>query len=134
MVEVAEKVWAPELKELGDKIVGLSLLQAKELSNYLKDVHGLEAAAAAVAVAAAPVAGPAEAEEEQTEFDVILTNIGSNKISVIKVVRALTNLGLKEAKELVDKAPNPIKTAVSKAEAEEIKTKIEEAGASVEIK
>jgi large subunit ribosomal protein L7/L12 len=125
MADVAQKEWAAEVKDLGDKIVGLTLLQARELSEYLKQEHGIEPAASAVAVAAPADAAPAAAaEEEQTEFDVILSGIGSNKISVIKVVRAVTNLGLKEAKDLVDKAPNPIKTGISKAEAEEIKTKV----------
>ncbi len=111
-----------------------NMVEISELIKEIEDKFGVTAAAP-VAVAAAPVAGAdAAAEEEKTEFDVILTNVGQQKINVIKVVRTLTNLGLKEAKELVDSAPKPIKEAVSQAEADEIKAKLEEAGASVEIK
>lgn len=124
-----------EIKDLGDKIVGLSLLQAKNLADYLKEVHGIEPAGGGVMMAAAaPGAEAAPAEEEKTEFDAVLTGFGDNKISVIKVVRSLTGLGLKEAKELVEGAPKPLKEGVDKEEAEKIKSEIEEAGGSVEVK
>jgi large subunit ribosomal protein L7/L12 len=128
------KEFAAEIKDLGDKIVALSLVQARQLSEYLKDVHGLEAAAGGVVMAAAPAAAAAPAEEEKTEFDVILAEAGSNKIGVIKVVREVTGLGLKEAKDLVDGAPKPVKEAVAKADAEAMKKKLEEAGAKVTLK
>jgi large subunit ribosomal protein L7/L12 len=123
------------VKEIGDKIVALSLLQAKELSDYLKNTYGLEAAAAA-AVVAAPAAGGAgaEAAAEKTEFDVVLENSGEKKIGVIKVVRAITGLGLAEAKALVDGAPKTVKEAVAKADAEKWKKELEEAGAKVALK
>ena len=127
------KSYAAEIVSLGDKIVALSLALARALSEYLKEVHGLEAAAGGVAVAAAPVAA-APVEEEKTEFDVVLTEAGANKIGVIKVVRALTGLGLKEAKDKVDGAPQVIKEAVSKADAEDAKKQLTEAGAVVEVK
>ncbi len=110
----------------------MTVLELAELVKELEDKFGVSAAAP-VAVAAAPAAA-AEVAEEQTEFDVILKNCGANKINVIKVVRTLTSLGLKEAKDLVDGAPNPVKTAVSKAEAEEAKKQLVEAGAEVDIK
>jgi large subunit ribosomal protein L7/L12 len=124
------------VKELGDKIVALSLLQAKELSDYLKNTYGLEAAAAA-AVIAAPSAGGAaggEAAAEKTEFDVVLESGGEKKIGVIKVVRAITGLGLAEAKALVDGAPKTVKEAVAKADAEKWKKELEEAGGKVSLK
>ena len=121
-------------KELGDKIVGLTLLQAKALSDYLKEVHGIEpAAGGAVMMAAAPGAA-AEAPAAKTEFDVVLTAFGENKINVIKVVRSITGLGLKEAKDLVEGVPKPLKTAVPKEEAEKIKKEVEDAGGKVEVK
>jgi len=125
-----------EIKKLGDTIVGLTLLQAKELSDYLKEAHGIEPAAGAVAVAAMPGAGGGEvaAEEEQTAFDVILKAAGDQKIKVIKEVRAATGLGLKEAKELVDSAPKPIKEAMSKEDADTLAKVLEEVGATIEIK
>ena len=138
--EEAETVEAPavefsaETKDLGDKISELTLKQAKELSDYLKDEYGIEPAAGGAVMMAGPAAGPAEAAEEQTEFDVVLTAIGDKKIQVIKEVRAITGLGLKEAKAVVDEAPKPVKEKVSKEEAEEIKGKLEEVGATVEIK
>ncbi len=128
------KSFAAEIVDLGDKIVALSLAQARALSEYLKDVHGLEAAAGGVVMAAAPAAAAAPAEEEKTEFDVILAEAGSNKIGVIKVVREVTGLGLKEAKDLVDGAPKTVKEAVAKADAETLKKKLEEAGAKVTLK
>ncbi len=119
-------------QEILDAIKGMTVLELSELVKALEEEFGVSAAAP-VAVAAAPAA-VAEAEEEKTEFDVILTSSGEKKINVIKVVREITSLGLKEAKALVDEAPNPIKEKVNKEEAEAIKAKIEEAGGSVEIK
>lgn len=133
--EAAEKKsWSKEIKKLGDEIVGLTLMQAKELGDYLKEEHGIEPAGGAVMVAG-PAAGGGEAaaEEEKTSFDVILKSFGDKKIQVIKEVRALTGLGLKEAKDLVDGAPKPVKEGVSKDEAEEAKSKLEAAGATVEV-
>jgi large subunit ribosomal protein L7/L12 len=122
-----------EIKEIGDKIVSLTLIQAKELADYLKNEHGLEAASGGAVIMAA--AGGAEAEvEEQTEFDVILEEFGANKINVIKTVRAITGLGLAEAKAVVDGAPKPVKEACPKAEAEKIKADLEAAGAKVSLK
>ena len=127
--------WSTKIKQLGDKIVDLSLLQAQELGNYLEEVHGIAPAAAAVAVAAGPVASEAAAvEEEQTAFDVVLKAIGDKKIQVIKVSRAATGLGLKEAKELVEKAPTTVKEGLSKEDAEALKKELEASGAEVEIK
>ena len=121
-------------KELGDKIVGLTLLQAKALADYLKDVHGIEPAGGGVMMAAGPAAGPAAAAAEKTEFDVVLTGFGENKIGVIKVVRAATGLGLKEAKDLVEGVPKAVKQGLSKEEAEKLKKELEGSGAKVEIK
>jgi len=124
-------------KALGDQLVGLTLLQAKALADYLKEVHGIEPAGGGVMVAAMPGAGGGAAAapvEEKTDFDVVLAAAGDNKINVIKVVRALTSLGLKEAKELVESAPKPVKTAVPKEEAEKMKKELEAAGAKVELK
>ena len=131
---MSEATTTPAIKEIGDKIVALSLLQAKELSDYLKNTYGLEAAAAA-AVVAAPAAGAgAAAAEEKTEFDLVLESAGANKINVIKVVRAITGLGLAEAKALVDGAPKTVKDAVAKADADKFKKELEEAGAKVTLK
>ena len=122
-------------KELGDQIVGLTLLQAKSLADYLEDVHGIKPAGGGVVMAAAAGAGEgAEAAEEQTEFDVILTGFGDKKIPVIKVVRAATGLGLKEAKDLVEGAPRPLKEGISKEDADKLKEEIEGVGGSCEIK
>lgn len=124
-----------ETKELGDKIAGLTLLQAKELAEYLDEVHGIKAAAGGAVMMAGPAstdAGPAA--EEKTEFDVILTGFGDNKIPVIKVVRGATGLGLKEAKDLVEGAPKPLKEGVSKEDAEALVKEVEEAGGSAEVK
>ncbi len=127
--------WNSEVKDLGEKIMALTLLKAQELGDYLKEVHGVEAAAAPVAFAAAPAAGGGAAPEaEKDAFTVVLTGAGDKKIQVIKVVRELTGLGLKEAKDLVDGAPKPVKEEVAKAEAEDMKKKIEEAGGTVELK
>jgi large subunit ribosomal protein L7/L12 len=120
-------------KELGDKIAGLTLLEAKQVVDYLKDVHGIEPAAGGAVMMAAGGAAAAPVEEK-TEFDVILTAFGDNKINVIKVVRGATTLGLKEAKDLVEGAPKPVKTGLPKAEAEKLKAELEAAGAKVEIK
>ncbi|MGI9176205.1 MAG: 50S ribosomal protein L7/L12 [Rhodothermales bacterium] len=123
-----------DVKELAEQLVNLTIKEASELATVLEEEYGIKPAAAAVAVAGPAVGGDGAAAEEQTEFDVILKGIGGNKIAVIKEVRGLTGLGLKEAKELVDGAPNTIKEAVEKEEAEQIKAKLEEAGAEVELK
>ncbi len=122
-------------KKMGDEIVGLTLLQAKSLANYLEEVHGIEPAGGGVVIAA-PGAGDGggAAAEEKTEFDVILTGFGDSKIPVIKVVRASTGLGLKEAKDLVEGAPKPVKEGISKEDAEKLKKEIEGVGGSCEIK
>ncbi len=124
-----------KLQGILDQIKGLTLLEAAELVKMMEDAFGVSAAAAAVAVApAAAATAEAAPVEEKTEFDVILTNVGANKINVIKVVREITSLGLKEAKDLVEAAPKAVKEAVSKDEAEAIKKKLAEAGATVEVK
>jgi large subunit ribosomal protein L7/L12 len=123
-----------DLNKLAEEIVGLTLLQAQELKTILKDKYGIEpAAGGAVMMAAGPAAAAAPAEEEKTEFDVVLTEAGPNKINVIKEVRAITGLGLKEAKDLVE-AGGKVKEGASKADAEALKKKLEEAGAKVELK
>jgi large subunit ribosomal protein L7/L12 len=119
--------------EIIEAIAGLTVLELSELITDLEEKFGVSAAAAAVAVAA-PAAAGAAAAEEQTEFTVVLTEIGANKVSVIKVVREITGLGLKEAKDLVDGAPKPVKEGLSKADADAAKAKLEEAGAKVELK
>jgi large subunit ribosomal protein L7/L12 len=123
-----------EVKELAEKLVNLTIKEANELAKILEEEYGIKPAAAAVAVAAGPAAAEAPVAEEQTEFTVILKSAGANKIGVIKEVRALTGLGLKEAKDLVDGAPGTLKESVSKEEAEAIKAKLTEAGAEVELK
>ena len=122
-----------DVKKLAEELVGLTLLEAAELKNILKDEYGIEPAAGAVAVAAAP-GGDGGAAEEKDEFDVILLEAGDKKINVIKEVRGITGLGLKEAKDLVEAGGKAVKEAASKAEAEEIKKKLEDAGAKVELK
>jgi large subunit ribosomal protein L7/L12 len=122
-----------DLKKLAEEIVGLTLLQAQELKTILKDEYGIEPAAGGAVMMAGPAAGAAEAAEEQTEFDVVLTDAGPNKINVIKEVRGITGLGLKEAKDLVE-AGGKVKEGISKADAEGFKKKLEEAGAKVELK
>ncbi|MEZ6045772.1 MAG: 50S ribosomal protein L7/L12 [Planctomycetaceae bacterium] len=124
------------IKSLGDQIVGLTLLQAKSLSDYLENEHGIKPAAGGGAVMMAPAAdgGGAAAAEEQTEFDVILTGFGDAKINVIKVVRSATGLGLKEAKELVEGAPKPLKEGISKEDADKLAAEIKEAGGTAEVK
>ena len=136
----ATREFSTETKELGDRIVGLTLKAAKELSDYLDEVHGIKAAAGGAVVMAAPGGagaaggGAAEAAAEKTEFDVVLESFGDNKIGVIKVVRAATGLGLKEAKDLVEGAPAKVKEGISKADAEKLKKELEEAKATVSIK
>ena len=121
-----------DLKKLAEEIVGLTLLEAQELKTILKDEYGIEPAAGGAVMMAGPAGGEAAAEEEKTEFDVVLKNAGASKINVIKEVRGITGLGLKEAKELVE-AGGKIKEGVSKDEAEDIKGKLEAAGAEVEL-
>lgn len=124
-------------KKLGDQIVGLTLKEAKELSDYLKDVHGIEPAAGGGVMMAMPGGGGGgggAAVEEQTEFNVVLEGFGDKKIGVIKVVRQATGLGLKEAKDLVEGVPSKVKEGLSKADAEKLKKELEEAGATVSIK
>ncbi len=123
-----------ELKDFAEQLVNLTVKEVNELADILKNEYGIEPAAAAVAVAGPAAGGDAEAAEEQTEFDVILTAAGQSKLAVVKLVKELTGLGLKEAKGLVDDAPSPIKEGVSKDEAEGLKKSLEEAGAEVELK
>lgn len=122
-----------DLKDFAEQLVNLTVKEVNELADILKDEYGIEPAAAAVAVAG-PAAGGGEAAEEQTEFDVILKAAGASKLAVVKLVKELTGLGLKEAKGIVDSAPAPIKEGVSKDEAEGLKNSLEEAGAEVELK
>jgi len=125
------------VKTLGDSIVALTLLQAKQLADYLENVHGIKPAAGAAVMVAGPAAGGAggaAAAAEKTEFDVVLAAAGDNKIGVIKVVRAATGLGLKEAKDLVEAAPKPVKTGLAKADADKLKAELEASGAKVELK
>ena len=123
-----------DLKKLAEELVNLTVKDVKELADILKEEYGIEPAAAAVAVAAPAAGGAAAAEAEQTEFDVILKSAGAAKLAVVKLVKELTGLGLKEAKEVVDKAPAPLKEKVSKEEPNSLKTQLEEAGAEVELK
>ena len=122
-----------DLKAFAEQLVGLTVKEVNELAQILKDEYGIEPAAAAVVAGPAAAAGDA-AEEEQTEFDVIIKAPGQSKLAVVKLVKELTSLGLKEAKELVDSAPKAVKEAVTKDEAEALKTQLEEAGAEVEVK
>ncbi len=125
-----------DIKELGEKIVGLTLKQAVELAAYLKDTHGIEPAAGGAVMMAGGGGGaaPAEKAEEKTTFDVVLKAAGEKKIQVIKVVRTATGLGLKEAKDLVEGAPKVVKEALTKPDAEKLKKELEEQGATVELK
>jgi large subunit ribosomal protein L7/L12 len=123
-----------DLKAFAEQLVNLTVKEVNELAKILKDEYGIEPAAAAVAVAAPAAGGAAEAPAEKTSFDVILKSAGANKLNVVKLVKDLTGLGLKEAKELVDGAPKPIKEGVDKATAEDLKAKLTEAGAEVELK
>jgi large subunit ribosomal protein L7/L12 len=122
-----------DLKSFAEQLVSLTVKEVNELAKILKEEYGIEPAAAAVAVAAGPAAGPAAAAEEKTAFNVILKAAGAGKLNVVKIVKDLTGLGLKEAKDLVDGAPKAIKEGVSKADAEGMATKLKEAGAEVEI-
>jgi len=122
-----------DIKKFAEELVNLSVKEVQELAKVLKDEYGIEPAAAAVAVAAPAAAAPA-AEAEQTQFDVILVSPGQAKLQIVKVVKEITGLGLKEAKDLVDAAPKAIKEKVSKAEAEQVKAQLEEAGGEVEVK
>jgi large subunit ribosomal protein L7/L12 len=122
-----------DLKAFAEQLVNLTVKEVNELANILKEEYGIEPAAAAVAVAGPAAGGGAAAAEEKTSFDVILKSGGANKLNVVKAVKDLTGLGLKEAKELVDGAPKPVKQGISKAEAEEIAAKLKEAGAEVEV-
>jgi len=123
-----------ELKEIAETLVNLTVKDVNELAEILKEEYGIEPAAAAVAVAGGGVAGGGEAAEEKSEFDVILKAAGGSKLAVVKLVKELTGLGLKEAKELVDNAPSPVKEGVAKDEAEGLRSSLEEAGAEVEVK
>ncbi len=123
-----------DIKKFAEELVNLTVKEVQELATILKDEYGIEPAAAAVAVAAPAAGGGAAAAAEQTAFDVILKSPGQTKLQIVKVVKEITGLGLKEAKELVDAAPKPIKEKVSKAEAEQIKAQLEEAGGEVEVK
>src|SRR5688572_89285 len=122
-----------DLKAFAEQLVNLTVKEVNELAKILKDEYGIEPAAAAVAVAGPAAGGAAPAAAEKTSFNVVLKASGANKLNVVKIVKDLTGLGLKEAKELVDGAPKPVKEGVSKAEAEELKTKLTDAGAEVEI-
>lgn len=122
-----------DLKAFAEQLVNLTVKEVNELTTILKEEYGIEPAAAAVAVAAGPAAGGAAAEEK-TSFDVVLKAAGANKLAVVKLVKELTGLGLKEAKDMVDGAPSNVKEGVAKAEAEDLKKKLEEAGAEVELK
>ena len=123
-----------DLKAFAEQLVNLTVKEVNELANILKEEYGIEPAAAAVAVAAPAAAGAAAAAEEKTSFDVILKSAGAQKLAVVKLVKELTSLGLKEAKELVDAAPKTLKEGVSKDEANALKAQLEEAGAEVEVK
>ena len=123
-----------DLNKIVDDLSALSVIEAAELSKLLEEKWGVSAAAPVAAAAAAPAAGDAAPTEEKSEFDIVLAEAGSNKIAVIKEVRTITGLGLKEAKDLVESAPKPLKQGVAKAEAEEMKKSLETAGAKVELK
>jgi large subunit ribosomal protein L7/L12 len=123
-----------DIKNLGDQLVGLTVKEVNELAQYLKDEYKIEPAAAAVAIAGPAAGGGGEAAEAKTSFDVILKAGGQNKLAVVKLVKELTGLGLKEAKDLVDGAPKPLKEGVSKEDAESLKQQLTEAGAEVEVK
>ena len=135
MSDAATKTFEAKITDIGDKIAGLTLKEAVDLADYMKDKYGIEPAAGGAVMMAPGAGGGAAAEvEEKTEFDVILENAGANKIQTIKAVREATGLGLKEAKDLVDGAPKAVKEKISQADANALKTKLEEAGAKVTIK
>ncbi|MFO8231459.1 MAG: 50S ribosomal protein L7/L12 [Longimonas sp.] len=124
-----------DIKEIAEQLVGLTIQEASELANYLEEEYDIKPASAGVAVAAPGAAGgDGDGAEEKTEFDVVLTGVSGNKIAVIKEVRSITGLGLKEAKAVVDEAPSPVKEAVSREDADELKAQLEEAGGEVELK
>ena len=123
-----------DLKAFAEQLVNLTVKEVNELAEILKEEYGIEPAAAAVAVAAGPAAGAAAQEEEKTSFDVVLKSAGANKLQVIKKVKELTGLGLKEAKDLVDKAPGTVKEGMAKADAEGLKSELEALGAEIELK
>jgi large subunit ribosomal protein L7/L12 len=131
--QTTSKEWNSEIKTLGDKIVKLTLMQAKELGDYLKEEYGIEPAAGGAVMMAGPAAAAAEQKEEKTSFTVVLKSAGDKKIQVIKEVRAITGLGLKEAKDLVEGAPKPVKEGLSKADADAAKAKLEAVGAVIEL-
>jgi large subunit ribosomal protein L7/L12 len=134
MSEEETKTFDEKITKIGDEIAGLTLKEAVDLTDYMKDAYGIEPAAGGAVMMAGPSDGGGEAAEAQTEFDVVLEGPGDKKIQVIKAVREITGLGLKEAKEMVDSCPKAVKEKASKEEAEEIKTKLEEAGAVVNVK
>ena len=123
-----------DVKSLGDQLVELTVKEVNELASYLKETYGIEPAAAAVAVAAGPAAGGGAAAAEKTNFDVVLKAVGPNKLQIVKLVKELTGLGLKEAKDVVDGAPKTIKEGLPKDEAENLKKTLVEAGAEIELK
>ncbi len=135
MAEAPAKEFSAAVKDIGEKIVNLSVKDAQSLADYLKDTYGIEPSGGGAVMMAGPMAGAAaEAEEAPTVFDVVLTDAGANKINVIKAVRAATSLGLKEAKDMVDSTPKTVKESISKEDAEKLKKELEEAGAKVELK
>ena len=134
MSEEETKTFDEKITKIGDEIAGLTLKEAVDLTDYMKDAYGIEPAAGGAVMVAGGGGGDEGGAEEQTEFDVILEAAGDKKIQVIKVVREITGLGLKEAKALVDGAPQPVKEKASKDEADDLKTKLEEAGGTVGIK
>ncbi|OQY96600.1 MAG: 50S ribosomal protein L7/L12 [Planctomycetes bacterium UTPLA1] len=135
MAEAPAKEFSAAVKDIGDKIVGLTVKDAQSLADYLKDTYGIEpAGGGAVMMAAGGGGAAAEVEDAPTMFDVILKDAGANKINVIKVVRAATSLGLKEAKDIVDSAPKTVKEGLSKEDSDKLKKELEEAGAKVELK
>lgn len=129
----ATKEFDAKISKLGDELAGLTLKEAVDLGDYMKETYGIEPAAGGGVMMAAAPAGGGEAAEEKTSFNVVLESAGDKKIQVIKVVREVTGLGLKEAKELVDNAPKPVKEGLNKDEAEALKTKLEEVGAGVKL-
>ncbi|MCC6511007.1 MAG: 50S ribosomal protein L7/L12 [Pirellulaceae bacterium] len=131
---MSETAFADDIKELGDKLVGLTLKKAKELSDYIKEAHGIEPAAGGAVMMAAPSDAPAAAPVEQTEFDVIMTSFGEKKLDVVKVVKNITGASLMDSKKLVEAVPAKIKEGASKDDAAKIKKELEEAGATVELK
>lgn len=131
---MSETAFADDIKQLGDKIVGLTLKQAKELSDYIKETHGIEPASGGAVMMAAPAEGGPAAAPEKTEFNVVLTGFGENKLNVVKVVKNITGASLMDSKKMVESCPATLKENVSKEDAEKVKKELEEAGASVELK